>query len=62
MSRKDLQDLGEWLSASAAAAKFVKRTDRLPTYAVSSSQDEKVKPLLDKLGFAATVRAPTLQA
>jgi len=50
--KKDLQQLGEWLSTPAAATKFVKRTDRLQTYAVNTSQDEKVKPLLEKLGFA----------
>jgi len=49
--KRDLLDIGAWLSTPAAAAKFVKRTDRLQTYAVNSSQDEKMKPLLDKLGF-----------
>lgn len=58
--KTEIRDLGEWLSTPAAGAKFVKRTDRLQTYAVNTSKDEKVKPLLDKLGFVDAVSSYTL--
>lgn len=57
--KNDLRNLGKWLSTPDAAAKFVKSTDRRQTLVVNS-QDEKVKTLLDKLGFGVAVRAHTL--
>ena len=57
--KTEIRDLGEWLSTPASAAKFVKRTDRLQTYAVNTSKDEKFKPLLDKLGFTDAVSSYT---
>jgi hypothetical protein len=60
-TKEKVRDVGAWVLSPAVEAKFVTKSTGQQTLAVDP-EDEVVKPLLDKLGFAAAVRAHVLQA
>lgn len=57
-TKEKVGDVGAWISTPAVEAKFVTMPTGYQTLAVDP-EDEMLKPLLDKLGFAAAVRAQT---
>lgn len=55
--KEEIQNVGSWLLTPAGAANFIKRSDCRLAYVVDMAKDYKIKPLLDKLGFAQEVGA-----
>ncbi|KFY36146.1 hypothetical protein V494_05269 [Pseudogymnoascus sp. VKM F-4513 (FW-928)] len=57
-TKEKVREVGAWILTPAVKAKFVTMSTGQQTLAVDP-KDELLKPLLDKLGFAAAVRAQT---